>query len=140
VTARRLNRSWPGRAGLAISAVALGVLACASCSSSPSPGAGSAPPARLTSQRAAPLLVQCFVDKHLISASDLAVGKTSLPPSDSTTWLRNGKVIGNLRFGGWYSIEGSAIMVDGKTIGDWVTALTASSKAWPTKVCGPLPG
>jgi len=140
VTARRLNRSWPGRAVLAVSAVVLGVLACAACSSSHSSGGGDAKPARLTSQRAAPLLVQCFVNKHLISASELAVGKTSLPPSDSSTWIRNGKVIGNLRFGGWYSIEGSAIMVDGKSIGDWVTALTASSKAWPTKVCGPLPG
>jgi len=125
-----------GRAAAALAAAALGVLACASCSGSST--TSSPPPQHLSSQQAAVRLVQCFVDKHLISASELAVGTTSLPPSDSSTWLHDGKVLGNLRFGGWYSIEGSAITVDGKTIGDRVTALTASTKAWPSHICGPL--
>jgi hypothetical protein len=116
---------------------ALAVLACASCSGS---SASSPPrPRHLTSQQAAPMLVQCFVGKHLISASELAVGATSLPRSDSSAWLHDGKVSGNLRFGDWYSIAGSAITVDGKTIGDWVTAVTANRKAWPADVCGALP-
>ena len=128
---------------MALACAVLGLLACASCSASspsasPSPGSGRATPARLTVPEAAPLLVQCFADKHMISASELAAGTTSLPRSDSSTWLHNGKVTGNTRFGDWYSIAGSAITVDGKTIGDWATAVTASSKAWPTGICGPL--
>ena len=114
------------------------MLACASCSSSSTTASSPPPSHRLTVQQAAPLLVQCFADKHMISASELAVGTTSLPRSDSSTWLHNGKVTGNTRFGDWYSIAGSAITVDGKTIGDWATAVTASSKAWPTGICGPL--
>jgi len=118
---------------------ALGVLACASCSGSSTSSSGPPRPQHLTSQQAAARLVQCFADKHMISASELAVGATSLPRSDSSTWLHDGKVSGNLRFGDWYSIAGSAITIEGKTIGGWVTAVTASNKAWPAGICGPLP-
>jgi hypothetical protein len=139
VTARRLSRSQPGRTVVVLAAALLGVLACAACSGS-SPAASSLPkPRHLTPEQAAPLLVQCFADKHLITASELATGKDSLPPSDSSTWMHDGKVTGNLRFGDWYSIAGSAITVDGKMIVDWVSAVAANSKAWPKGVCGPLP-
>jgi hypothetical protein len=126
-----------GRAAAALAVAALGVLACAACSGS-STSSSPLRPQHLTSEQAAVRLVQCFADKQLISASELAVGTTSLPRSDSSTWLHDGKVAGNLRFGDWYSIEGSAIMIDGMTIGDRVTAVTASTKAWPSHVCGPL--
>lgn len=140
MTARRLSRSQPARAVVVLAGAVLGVLVCAACSGS-APAASSSPkPRHLTSEQAAPLLVQCFADKHLITASELAAGKASLPPSDSSTWMHDGKVTGNLRFGDWYSIAGSAITVDGKTIWAWVTAVAASSKAWPADVCGPLPG
>ena len=94
---------------LAVAAVTAAALACAACGSSSSPSAGSgssSPPAspssgsssttatQLTVQQAAPLIVQCFADKHLIPASKLAAGKTSHPRSDSSTWLHGGKVDG----------------------------------------------
>jgi hypothetical protein len=140
---------------LATAAVTAAVLACAACGSSTSPSAGSgssSPPAspssgsssatatQLSVQQAAPLIVQCFVDKHLIPASKLAAGKTSHPRSDSSAWLHHGKVDGNLQFGDWYSATGSAVTVKGKTIGAWVTAVAASGQAWPTATCGPMPG
>jgi hypothetical protein len=130
-------------------AAAAAALACASCSSSTTtPGDGSTSPAtgssgsgpHLTAQAAAPLLVQCFIAHHLISKAQLATGKTSKPPSDSSTWLHDGKVRGNLRFGDWYSTTGSAIVVDGKQIATWATSVAASSNAWPTGTCGPIPG
>lgn len=138
---------------LAVAAVTAAALACAACGSSTSPSAGggsSSPPAgpsssgptatQITVSQAASLIVQCFVDKHLIPASKLAAGQTSHPRSDSSTWLRHGKVDGNQRFGDWYSETGSAITVKGKTIGTWVTAVAASGTAWPTATCGPMPG
>jgi hypothetical protein len=140
---------------LAAAAVTAAALACAACGSSSSPSAGSgssSPPAspssgsssptatQLTVQQAAPLLVQCFADKHLIPSSKLAAGKASHPRSDSSTWLHGGKVTGNQRFGDWYSNTGSAVTVNGKSIGTWVTAVAASGKAWPTATCGPVPG
>jgi hypothetical protein len=134
VTARTPSRPALLRAGVAMVAAALAMLAYVACSGSSSPPR----PRHLTSQQAAAMLVQCFVGKHLISASELAAGTTSLPRSDSSTWLHRGKVTGNLRFGDWYSIAGSAITVDGKTIGDWVTAVTANLKAWPAGTCGAL--
>jgi hypothetical protein len=138
---------------LAVAAVTAAALACAACGSSASPSAGggsSSPPAspssgpssasaQLTVQQAAPLIVQCFAAKHLIPASALAAGKSSHPRSDSSTWLRHGKVEDNLRFGDWYSTTGSAVTVRGKTIGDWVTAVAASAAAWPTATCGSMP-
>ena len=139
MTARRLTRSRPGWAAVALAAAATGMLACAACSSSSTTASSPPPSHRLTVQQAAPLLVQCFADKHLIPPSGLAADTTAHPRSDSSTWLHNGKVTGNLRFGDWYSDAGSAITVDGKAIGDWVTAVAASSKAWPTGICGPLP-
>jgi hypothetical protein len=134
VTARTPSRSALLRAGVALVAAALAMLAYVAFSGSSSPPR----PRHLTSQQAAAMLVQCFVGKHLIPASELAAGTTSLPRSDSSTWLHDGKVSGNLRFGDWYSIAGSAITVGGKTIGDWVTAVTASRKAWPADICGAL--
>jgi hypothetical protein len=139
VTARTLSRSAPGRAVVTLVGTALAVLACASCSGSPATASSPPRPHHLTSQQAAAILVQCFVGKHLISASELAAGTTSLPRSDSSTWLHDGRVTGNLRFGDWYSIAGAAITVDGKTVGDWVTAVTANNKAWPADICGALP-
>ncbi len=130
-------------------AAAAAALACAACSSSTTtPGDGSSSPTagtsssgpHLTAQAAAPLLVQCFIDHHLISKAQLAAGKTSKPPSDSSTWLHDGKVSGNQRFGDWYSTTGSAIVVNGKQIATWATAVAASSAAWPTATCGPIPG
>ena len=117
---------------LAVAAVTAAALACAACGSSSSPSAGSgssSPPAspssgsssttatQLSVQQAAPLIVQCFVDKRLIPASKLAAGKTSHPRSDSSTWLHHGKVDGNARFGDWYSATGSAVTVERQD--DW---------------------
>lgn len=139
-----MGASWRG--ALVVVAAAAG-LACVSCSSSgTTAGGGSSSPAasssgsHLTAQAAAPLLVQCFIEHHLISKAQLAMGKTSKPPSDSSTWLHDGKVSGNLRFGDWYSTTGSSIVVNGKQIATWATSVAASSNAWPTATCGPLPG
>ena len=146
-----MTRRYPK--ALALAAATTAALALTACGSSTSPsGAGSSSPpatpssgssstsARLTVQQVAPLIVQCFADKHLIPAARLAEGKTSHPRSDSSTWLHHGKVSGNLRFGAWYSAFGSAVPVDGKTIDDWVHAVVGSRKAWPADVCGPLSG
>jgi hypothetical protein len=130
-------------------------LACAACGSTTTPaaGGGSSSPsvtptsgtsstssATLTVAEAAPLLVQCFADHHLIPKSALAADGKTLPRADSSTWLHDGKVTPNERFGAWYRDPGSAVVVKGKSIDAWVHAVAASSHAWPTSTCGPMPG
>jgi hypothetical protein len=135
------------RSAATVLGAAATAVACASCSSSGSP-ASSGPPTseppsptqtRLTAQQAAPLIVQCFVDHHLIPASALATGNNEHPPFDSSAWLRHGKVIANGAFSAWFA-ESSAVVVRGKSIGDWMTAIEISRKNWPTSICGPVPG
>jgi hypothetical protein len=129
------------KAALAAGAVAGVLLAVVGCSGS---GATPAPTDTGTSsanqpEQVAVTIVQCFADHKLIPESALNSGKTSNPPSDSSTWLHDGKITNKLRFGDWYSVVGSALIIKGKTIDDWVTEITASSKAWPSGVCGPVP-
>ena len=143
------------RAALAVSAVA-GVLVMAACSGSPasvpsesasSPAGVSATPAPSDAGAASAsrlnqvsvVVVQCFADHHLIPASALGSGKTASPPSDSSTWLHNGKVADNQLFGNWYGDTGAGLTVRGKIIGEWVSEIAGNHSAWPSSVCGPMP-
>lgn len=147
-----MTRRHP-RALVAAVVTAVG-LACAACGSTASPGAdGSSSPATsptsgtssatsatLTVDQVAPLIVACFADHHLIPKSALAAEKTAKPRADSSAWLHDGKVSDNGPFGEWYRATGSAVAVRGKTIDSWVHEVAASSSAWPTSTCGPMPG
>lgn len=118
----------------------LAALAMAGCSGS----AGSSPAdpavaAQNRLDRIVVLLVQCFADHNLIPASALSAGLTGNPPSDSSTWLHDGKVTQNSRFGDWYSSTGSAVAVDGKDIVNWAAAVARNAKAWPSSICGHMP-
>jgi hypothetical protein len=85
------------------------------------------------------LVVQCFADHQLIPGSALNSGKTTSPPADSSTWLYDGKITDNERFGEWYSDVGAGLSVKGKLIDEWVSEIVASPSAWPSSVCGPMP-
>jgi hypothetical protein len=143
------------RVALAVSAAA-GVLATAACAGSVTPapsasasssGGASATPAPTNAGAASGdrlakvsvLAVQCFADHNLIPASALNTGKSGSPPSDSSTWLHDGKVTENLPFGDWYRDAGAGVTVKGKLIGEWVSEIAANSSAWPSSVCGPMP-
>ena len=136
------------RPALAVAAAAAVALACASCSTpattagngSSSPSGSSTAAPRLSPEQAAVLLVQCFIGHHLIPKSALAADKDSQPPADSATWLHDGKITRKLRFGDWYSEPGGELKVDGESISARVMAVAANSKAWPTPLCGPIPG
>jgi hypothetical protein len=121
-------------------AVAAAALAAAACSGS-SPGTTSPPSrgaTRLTPDQALPPLLQCFIDHHLIAGSVLDNGTDSQPPSDVSTWTKDGQVIANDNLGDWFSVN-SNVVVQGKSIGDWMTAVEISRKNWPARVCGPMP-
>jgi hypothetical protein len=85
------------------------------------------------------LLVQCFADHNLIPAVTLKAGLTGNPPSDSSTWLHDGKVTQNSRFGDWYSSTGSAVDVDGKAIVNWASDVARNVRTWPSGICGRMP-
>lgn len=134
MTARTVSR-----AGLVLAIAAAG---CAACSS-PTPGAepshGPSPTQSLTAEQVVPPLMQCFVNHDLIPASALNNGKDATPPSDSSTWISHGEVVGNERLGEWLRAN-EDVVVKGKSIHDWIAAVEANRHAWPTSVCGPMPG
>lgn len=111
--------------------------ACAACSGSPK-AAPSATPAHPTISQVLPPLLQCFIDHQLIPEAALQSGKNASPPDDSSTWVIDGKVTDNTRLGDWFS-ENSDIVVKGKAIADWTTAIEANPKTWPTSICGAEP-
>jgi hypothetical protein len=84
-------------------------------------------------------LVECFADHHLIPPAALENGKHAHPPTDSSAWLRAGKVLDNQDFGAWFS-ENSAVVVNGRSLGDSTTAIEARRAAWPASLCGPAAG
>jgi hypothetical protein len=83
-------------------------------------------------------LIQCFADHHLIPAAALGNGRSAHPRNDASTWLLGGKVIANDNFGHWLS-EDSDVVIKGRSIGTWMTAIEASPRAWPASLCGPMP-
>ncbi len=113
-------------------------LACASCSSASPKPAATPSATHLTAAQVLPPLLQCFIDHRLISQSALQSGKDNVPPDDSSTWIRDGKVTENEHLGAWFS-DNSAIVIKGNTLGDWMTAVEANRKAWPTSICGAMP-
>jgi hypothetical protein len=120
--------------------VVAGVLVMAGCSESASPPPTDPPVAAQNRlDRIVVLLVQCFADHNLIPASALSAGLTGNPPSDSSTWLHDGKVTQNSRFGDWYSNTGSAVAVDGKAIVNWAAGVARNAKTWPSSICGHMP-
>jgi hypothetical protein len=131
VTARTL--SW---AGLAVAIISLACAACSGTTSGTAPSPSSAQ--TLTVEQVVPLLMQCFVSHDLIAASALHNGKDANPPSDSSTWIRDGKVIGNLRLGEWLRVN-EGLVVKGKTVEAWILAIEANREAWPTSICGSMP-
>lgn len=117
-----------------------GVFVLAGCSGSASPSpTDPAVAAQNRLDRIVVLLVQCFADHNLIPASTLSAGQTGNPPSDSSTWLHDGKVTQNSRFGDWYSNTGSAVDVDGKAIVNWASDVARNAKTWPSSICGRMP-
>jgi hypothetical protein len=128
------------RALLAVPAllVALGVAACSSPGKPAASPSDSTTPAAASQGQVTALLVQCFIGHHLIPAASLDV-KNSSPPDDASTWLQDGKVVANERFGDWYSDVGAGVMVHGKIIGEWVSEISSSVKAWPASICGQMP-
>jgi hypothetical protein len=132
------QRRMAARAFQGLPAVMLvsAALACASCSGSPKP-APTTSPTHLTAAQVLPPLLQCFIDHQLIPQSALQSGKSNDPPDDSATWMSHGEVTENYRLGDWFS-DNSGIAVNGRTLGDWMTAVEANRNAWPTSICGPM--
>jgi hypothetical protein len=128
------------RRALAASVLMATVLGMAACSSSTKPPASTDSGAVQADYRGhvAVALVQCFISHHLIPPANLA-NKGTTPPSGSSTWLHDGKVVENERFGDWYSDVGAGVPVHGKIIGEWVSKIGDSAHAWPTNICGPMP-
>jgi hypothetical protein len=112
-------------------AVVTGVLGSASCSSSAPPAPQDSGIALQNHQvQLETMIVQCFADHQLIPANAL---------EDSSTWLRNGHVTVNPKFGDWYTDKGAGVIVKGKMIADWVAGAMQDSKNWPISICGPMP-
>jgi hypothetical protein len=132
-----LKTRYRRRTILAVAALS-SVLAMAACSSSGKPATPRKTETAIAPDRVPVLVVQCFIDHHLIPASVLDA-KNTVPPDDAATWLHNGKIVDNENFGSWYHDAGAGVLVHGKIIGEWVTEITASAKAWPTGTCGPIP-
>lgn len=119
--------------------LAAAVLACAACSGSPAPAPTPSPAVRVSANQATLLIMQCFLDQHLIPSSALHPSPATAPGTDSALWVKNGKVVSNVHLGDWYRDVGAGMTVKGKVIDDWVHSLEASSKNWPSRICGPMP-
>jgi len=121
--------------------VGLAALVAAGCSAAPShPDPAHTLPAHLSGQQVAPALVQCLINHHLVPASALAADQDAKPPGDSSTWLRDGKVVANLRFGDWFSDAGGNVVVRGQQIAAWTIAIEMNPRKWPASLCGPWRG
>lgn len=128
------------RGGMAMLVAAL-ALTSAACSSPPSQAPGRASKDQVTLARRyqlIPLMVRCFVSKHLLTAKDLE-NDSATPPVPASAWLRDGRVIRNTAFGNWYADKGSAVTVHGKTIDQWVNDAAYDPATWPASICGPRP-
>lgn len=129
------------RSAVAVLGAVAASIACASCMSRTASSQPRPTQTHLTAPQAGQLIVQCFVDHHLIPAEALADGKNANPPFDSSTWLRDGKVILNHAFGAWFAAGNQyVVVVRGKSIADWMTAIEITRTNWPTSICGPMPG
>ncbi len=133
MTARTLSR-----VGLAAAITALIVAACSSTPSATAPSPSPSASKTLTAEQVDPPLIQCFVSHHLIPVAALNAGKDTNPPSDSATWIRDGKVIDNLDLGTWLRGE-FGVVIKGKTIEAWILQIEANPNTWPTSICGPMP-
>ena len=128
-----------GNKTMLAAAMAATALVCTACSGASSDASKPSPSVtHLTADQVLQPLMQCFIDHHLIPESVLEAGKDGNPPSDVSTWTKDGTVVTNLRFGDWFS-ENSAVVVEGKSIYDWMTAIEASRGNWPESTCGSMP-
>jgi hypothetical protein len=116
----------------------MAVLASASCSGSPAPKRSQYDVVSARRHQLIPLIVQCFIDRHLLTARDLQDPQVS-PPDPSSAWLRNGRIIRNTAFANWYADKGSGIAVKGTLVDDWVTDAAYDPAYWPASICGPRP-
>lgn len=115
-------------------AVACGVAACGGSATKPKPTQYQVVSSRRN--QLIPLVAQCFIDRHLLAAADLSVNVS--PPDPVSRWLRGGRVVRNTGFDTWYRVKGAGLVVDGKTIDDWVQDAAYDPADWPG-MCGPRP-
>jgi hypothetical protein len=127
-----------GMRAAALTALAGTVLAVASCSSSPKPRQSQAQVVLARHQQVLPLIVQCFVDQHLLTNSELQ-DTQAVPPASSSQWIHGRHVTQNAAFGEWYRDIGAAVMVRGKAVDDWVTDVAYDPATWPSDICGARP-
>jgi hypothetical protein len=133
MTARTLSRL-----GLAAAITALACAACSSTSPSTTPSPSPSAAHHLTAEQVDPPLIQCFVNHDLIPAAALNDGKNLSPPSDSSTWIRDGKVIVNLQLGDWLRSY-LGLVIKGKPLQTWILQIEANRNAWSANICGPMP-
>jgi hypothetical protein len=122
----------------AMTALAGTLLAVSSCSSSPKPPQSQSQVVSARHQQVLSLIVQCFVDQHVLTSAQLQDSQ-AVPPASSSQWIRGGHLTRNTAFAEWYRDVGAAVNVHGKAVDNWVTDVAYDPATWPSSICGSRP-
>lgn len=137
MTTQRGSSRWAERAA-ATAALACTLFGVSSCSSSPKPQKSQYQVVSARRQLVIPLIVQCFVGRHLLTRTELQDTK-AVPPASSSQWIHSGHVTRNAAFAEWYRDVGAGASVRGKEVDDWVTDVAYDPATWPSSICGSRP-